>query len=247
MPEPSQKSLVILQSNYIPWKGYFDLMMAADEFVVFDEVQYTRRDWRNRNKIIINGAPAWLTIAVQSKGNYDAPIDAMVVSDAEWARDHWRSIDLNYRKAAYFGDIAPALERAYLEAAGLERLTDINELFLKTLAGLLQIATPIVRSNIVPRTSVDPTQRLVEICSARGATEYISGPAARAYIDREAFTKAGVSLSYANYDGYPVYDQASSAFEHGVSIIDVLMRCGRDGARAQFKSFRDRASFVEPT
>lgn len=241
----TQKTVVILQSNYIPWKGYFDLMAIADEFILYDEVQYTRRDWRNRNRIIINGAPHWLTIPVQTKGDYAAPIDQIQVQDADWARNHWRSIELNYRRAPYFKEIAPVLSATYEKAACLEFLTSINELFLRTIAEILSIPANFSRSNIVERKAQDPTGRLVEICTQRKATRYVSGPAARDYIEEEKFTAAGIALNYANYSGYPVYDQATAKFEHGVSIIDVLFRCGRE-ARTHLKSPRDQSSFLDP-
>ncbi|GLS32777.1 WbqC-like protein family protein [Mesorhizobium albiziae] len=240
-----RKMLVILQSNYIPWKGYFDLLAAADEFFIFDEVQFTRRDWRNRNKLIVAGQPRWLTIPVQTKGRYDAPIDEIEVMGSRWAREHWQTISLNYRRAPFFEEIAPRLEAAYHNAENLTLLTEINELFLKELALILGIRTPLVRDRSVPRTTNDPTARLVEICVSRGATDYLSGPAAKSYIDRAQFDAARIRLHYANYTGYPVYDQGSPAFEHGVSMIDTLMQCGT-AARGHLKSIREDSSLLQP-
>ena len=240
----NEKTIVILQSNYIPWKGYFDLLAAADEFLIFDEVQFTRRDWRNRNKVIVAGKPHWLSIPVQSKGKYEAPIDTMEVSDGIWAEKHWHTIALNYHRAPYFKTIEACLAPGYQQSSKLTLLTEINELFLRTIAGILGITTPILRANIVPRTATDPTERLLEICQARGATTYISGPAAKAYLNPVMFKEAGVDLCFANYSGYPVYDQGGAEFEHGVSMIDTLMRCG-PGARDHLKSLRDARSFVD--
>lgn len=240
-----QKTIVILQSNYIPWKGYFDLIAVADEFIIYDEVQYTRRDWRNRNKIIVNGAPQWLTIPVLSKGNFASPIDEIRVESRDWASNHWRTIEMSYRRAPYFHEMGPALSAAYETAAGLELLTEINEVFLRQIAGLLEIETPLLRSRAIPRTTSDPTDRLIELCAARDATHYVSGPAARSYIDRDKFNRAGIALSYANYDGYPRYEQATSVFEHGVSMIDVLFRCGAD-ARTHLKSLGSKSGFLDP-
>jgi hypothetical protein len=238
------RSLVILQSNYIPWKGYFDLLAAADEFVIFDEVQFTKRDWRNRNRIILNGELHWLTIPVKTAGTFGQPIDEIKVSNPDWTHVHLDCLRQAYRKAAYFSDIFPALEKAYDKARDLNRLTQINELLLGVLAGLLAIETPLVRSQIVPRTTPDPTDRLIEICKARGATCYISGPAAKAYLQRARFDAAGITLKYANYSGYGAYEQGTVAFEHGVSIVDVLMRCGKD-ARHHLKSPAGPESFLD--
>ena len=238
------KSLVILQSNYIPWKGYFDLMAAADEFIIFDEAQFTKNDWRNRNRIIINGKVSWLTIAVRTSGVLGAPIESIDVVDGGWARAHWDTIKQCYRKTPYFTVIAPVLEPLYNGVAHIQKLSEINELFLRALANTLEIQTVISHSNSVPRTTDDPTSRLIEICRARGATTYISGPAAKAYLDKAKFDAVGIDLKFADYSGYPVYDQGTAAFEHGVSIIDLLMQCG-PAARAQLKSFSNRQSFLQ--
>ncbi len=182
---------------------------------------------------------------MQSKGNYDAPIDEIEVTSSQWARDHWRTISLSYQRAPFYAEIGPRLEALYREAADLKLLTEINELFLKNLAGQLDIRTPLLRARAIPRTSDDPTTRLVEICVARGATDYISGPSAAAYIDRAQFDAARVRLHWADYSGYPVYDQGTPVFDHGVSIVDTMMRCG-SAARNQLKSISGDSSLVRP-
>lgn len=222
------KTIAILQSNYIPWKGYFDIVAAVDEFLIFDEVQFTRRDWRNRNKIVIDGALHWLTIPVASKGNYHAPISEIEVSEAGWAEKHWRSIKHAYRKAPFFPSYEAFFQKLYERAAEFRLLTEINELFLREIAAALGLSADIQRTSSIGRRAESPTGRLVEICVARNAGAYVSGPAAKSYIRPEEFTAAGVRLFYANYAGYPPYDQASGSFEPGVSIIDTLMRCGPD-------------------
>jgi WbqC-like protein family len=222
----TQKSIAILQSNYIPWKGYFDIIAAVDEFLIFDEAQFTRRDWRNRNKIVIDGSPHWLTIPVANKGRFEAPIKDIEVSEPGWAEKHWRSIKHAYGKAQFFPLYAPILEETYHRAAALTRLSDINELFLRKIAGTLELTTIFRHTDQVPRQADKPTGRLVEVCLAREATVYVSGPAARDYIQNAEFEAAGVKLMYADYARYPVYDQRSEAFEHRVSVIDTLMRCG---------------------
>jgi hypothetical protein len=238
------KSIAILQSNYIPWKGYFDLIASVDEFLIFDEVQYTRRDWRNRNKIVVQGTVKWLTIPVKAKGQYLGSIEEIETDGNGWAEQHLRTINHAYARADYFSQYKPILEATYLKAAHLPLLTEINELFLRMLAGLLDIETSLTRTNIVPRAATSPTDRLVEICTGRQATEYVSGPAARAYIEPEKFANAGITLKYADYSGYPVYEQHATAFEHGVSVLDLLMRCG-PATRGYLKSPSNRGNFVK--
>jgi hypothetical protein len=240
----NSKIIAILQSNYLPWKGYFDVIAAVDEFLIFDEAQFTRRDWRNRNKIVIDGRPHWLTIPVSSKGRFDAPIAEMEISEEGWAEKHWRSIRHAYGKAPYFPVYGTLLEGLYEKAARLRRLTEINEMFLRALAETLKLTTTLGHTHEIPRLSLTPTARLVEICIGRGATAYLSGPAARSYIQNDEFEAANVSLHYANYAGYPVYDQQSAAFEHGVSVIDTLMRCGPQ-TREHLKSVQRPHGLIE--
>lgn len=239
------KSIAILQSNYIPWKGYFDLMASVDEFLIFDEAQFTRRDWRNRNKIVVDGRLHWLTIPVDSKGRFDAPIHAITIADRDWAEKHWKTIRHAYRKAPFFDRYAAVVEDLYARVAGLELLTRVNEAFLNALARELGVATPFSRTESIPRAAKTATGRLVEICQARGATAYVSGPAARSYIDTAQFEAAGIALGYADYGGYPTYGQELEPFEHGVSVLDLLFRCGPQ-ARDHLKSPCRRETFVRP-
>lgn len=239
----TKKRLVLNQSNYIPWKGYFDLIAASDEFVIFDEVQFTKNDWRNRNRIVLNGKLHWLTIAIKTAGVAKQSIQLAEVSDRGWARVHWETLRQAYRKSPYFGEVGPVLEDTYRQAATTDSLTEINHLFLGVICGLLGVTTGIVRSDAVKRAAETPTQRIIEICKARGATEYLSGPAARAYLQEDQLREAGIALEYADYSGYPEYQQHLPAFEHGVSIVDALFQCGRTGARAMLKSVRAPDSF----
>lgn len=244
MSETRGKVIAILQSNYIPWKGYFDIIAASDEFLIFDDVQFTRRDWRNRNRIVQGGKLLWLTIPVASKGAFEAPINEITVVDRGWAKKHWTSIQHGYAKTAHFKWLAPRLEAAYARAAELDLLTEINELFLRTLADALELTTTFHRTESIPRVAGDPTGRLVEICVARGANIYVSGPAAKSYIEKAQFDGAGVALAYAIYSGYPVYEQGMEPFEPGVSMLDVMFRFGPE-ARSHLKSVSKSQPFLD--
>lgn len=239
------KTVAILQSSYIPWKGYFDIIAAVDEFVIFDEVQYTRRDWRNRNRIVMNGVPKWLTIPVANKGQYDASIKDMHIADRSWAGKHWTSLRHAYGKAPHFALYKAAFEAAYEKAAELDLLTEVNVLFLQTICEILELPARFTHSHDVPRRSTTATGRLVEICTGSHADAYVSGPAARDYIIRDEFSEAEVALYYADYSDYPTYSQGIEPFEHGVSILDTLFHCGPD-ARQQLKSVNPTKTFLQP-
>ncbi len=228
------KKCAIIQSNYIPWKGYFDLINSVDEFILFDDMQYTRRDWRNRNKIKTPNGTAWLTIPVEVKGNYYLKIREMLVSSTEWNKKHWHSVVHNYSKAKFFGEYKDLFEELFL---GTEEkyLSRINFRFLSAICKLLDIKTKISWS--MDYKLVDgKTERLVDLCKQAGAAEYISGPAAKDYIDEELFKKEGIKLEFISYSGYPEYNQLFPPFEHAVSIIDLIFNEGPD-ARKYMKSF----------
>jgi hypothetical protein len=222
--------VAIVQSNYIPWKGYFDLIAACDEFILLDDVQYTRRDWRNRNKIKTPTGVQWMTIAVEVKGKYHQRIRDVTVSEPDWARKHWRMLAQNYGKAPRFRELAGDVERWYDAAAHMPLVTEINEHFLRAVCGTLGITTPIRRSSEF-QLSEGPNERLVSLCTQVGATSYLSGPAAKDYLDTAMFASAGVSVEWMNYDGYPEYPQLFPPFEHGVTVLDLLFNTGSSAAR----------------
>lgn len=229
-----QKTIAILQSNYIPWKGYFDLIHRVDEFILFDDMQYTRRDWRNRNKIKTPQGLLWLSIAVQAKGNYHQHIKDVVISDAGWNRAHWKTISHHYARAKWFSTYRERLEELY---CGCEetRLSRINHRFLVALCEMLGIDTRITWS-MDYRLADGKTERLVDLCKQAGATEYLSGPAAKDYIEEELFAEAGIRLGWMDYSSYPEYEQLYGPFEHHVSIIDLILNEGPQALK-YLKSF----------
>lgn len=219
------KSVAIVQSNYIPWKGYFDLIRSVDEFILFDDMQYTRRDWRNRNRIKTSNGPQWLTIPVQVKGKYYQKIKDTEVSDPNWNHRHWHAISHNYAKAPYFADYKDKFEELYLIQDIW--LSKINYHFISSICDILGIGTNITWS-MDYQIDEGKTERLVSLCQQAGATHYISGPSARDYIDPTLFNMAGIELEYIDYSGYPEYEQLFPPFEHGVSVIDLLFNTGPD-------------------
>jgi hypothetical protein len=222
------KKVAIVQSNYIPWKGYFDLIATVDEFILYDDVQYTRGDWRNRNKIKTPHGLHWLTIPVQVKGKYRQRIRDAEIACPDWAAEHWKKLELNYRRATYYKDIADLLAPLYEESH--RNLSQLNRRFIEVLARYIGVDTTI--SNSWDYTLVDgKTARLANLCAQAGATEYISGPSAKDYIDESVFACQGIKLTWFDYSGYPEYPQLWGSFEHGVTFLDLLFNCGRDARR----------------
>jgi hypothetical protein len=218
------KTIAISQSNYIPWKGYFDMIACVDEFVLYDDMQYTRRDWRNRNKIKTPNGLQWLTVPVEVKGKYEQKIRETAVAGNDWAASHWGSIKANYSKTPHFADVAEWLEPIYRDES-FASLSALNRRFIEAICQYLSIDT-IISNSWDYELLEERSERLASICSQAGADEYVSGPAAKSYMDLEAFSQRGIRVSWFNYDGYPEYEQLWGEFEHGVSILDLLFNCG---------------------
>ena len=216
------KKIAISQSNYIPWKGYFDFINAVDEFVLYDEVQYTKRDWRNRNQIKTPQGLKWLTIPVTASREH--AINEVEVADSSWNEKHWQTIRHMYGKASHFEYFAGDIQMLY-ESANHKALSEINHHFLTGINRMLDINTPLSWSTDY-NSSGDKSERLLSICKSAGADCYITGPAAKAYLDTNLFEREGVMVEWMNYDGYKEYSQLHGEFEHAVSVIDLLFNTG---------------------
>ncbi len=223
------KKVAILQSNYIPWKGYFDLIAAVDEFVLYDDVQYTRHDWRNRNRIKTSQGVQWLTVPVQVKGKFDQKIKDTLIDGPGWAVAHWKALELNYRRAPHFDEVAAWLKPLYL-AESYTHLSRLNARLLGSICAYLGVGTRISRSgdyNLIEGQS----ERLADICVQAGGTTYISGPAAKSYLSESVFAERGIAVAWFDYAGYPEYPQLWGDFVHEVTILDLLFNCGKDAHR----------------
>jgi hypothetical protein len=221
--------ICIIQSCYIPWKGFFDLIGRCDEYVIFDSAQYVKRHWHNRNRIKTAGGVEWLTIPVVTKGRFEQPI-AQVEIEKPWADKHWRTIELAYRRAPFFEPLAPTVKAWYESADKQARLTDVNLIFLQGIARLLGLRTRIVRDTAYPAQGVK-TERLLAIARAAGADRYVSGPSARDYFDESMLQAAGVTAEWMSYEGYPEYPQLHGDFEHAVTTLDLLFNTGPEAQR----------------
>lgn len=201
------------------------MIASVDEFILYDDMQFTRRDWRNRNQIKTAQGLTWLTIPVMNKGNYSEAIKNIRISDHSWADSHWKSIRLSYSRAPHFDLFAQEIESLYARAASIQLLSEVNYLFLGELCRMLGIKTSMTWSM---NYNVDggKSERLINICKQAGATCYLSGPAAKSYLDEAAFEQAGISVEWMDYSNYAPYPQRFGDFAHGVSVIDVLFNCG---------------------
>ena len=218
------KKIAILQSNYIPWKGYFDMIAAVDEFIIYDDVQFTKNDWRNRNKIKTPKGLEWLSIPVGQGIN--RRIRDVVIANSLWQDKHWKSIEANYSRAPHFDEVSSFLKPIYDKRA-YNYLSQINRELIEAVCVFLGISTKI-RNSWDYELGEGKTERLVDLCIQAGANEYISGPSAKNYINPQIFTEKEIKLTWFEYNNYPDYVQLwGGGFQHGVSIIDLLFNCGK--------------------
>ena len=229
------KKIALLQSNYIPWKGYFDIINLVDEFVVYDEAQYTKRDWRNRNLIKTKDGLKWLTIPVQVKGKYKQKINETRVSDKNWAEKHWKTIYHNYSHAGCFEKYRERFEKAYEVAAGMDLLSETNLYLIKLIVEILGIRTEFSQSGQYTLTG-NKSEKIISVCKQAGADTYITGPAAKNYIDETLLAKANIKLTWMDYSDFFEYPQLFPPFNHKVSIIDLIFNVG-NRAKEFMKSF----------
>ena len=221
-----KNKVIITQSNYIPWKGYFSVMKDATHFVVYDDMQYTKRDWRNRNILITPQGPKWLSIPINVKGKFHQKINEAKISDKDWAKKHWNFIEANYRKAPYFSYYKKEFSELYNQQES-NFLTDINLSFIKKINELLNIEIEIIDSREFELKG-DKTEKLLNICLDLEAGEYFTGPAAKDYFNEEIFNEKNIKVTYNSHDSYPQYKQMWSGFNHHVSVLDTLFNVGPD-------------------
>jgi hypothetical protein len=201
------------------------MIASVDEFILYDDMQYTRRDWRNRNQIKTPQGVQWLTVPVQVKGKYDQKIRDTEIDGAEWALLHWKALVQNYRRAPNFIEVATLIEPLYL-AETYTHISQLNRRLIEAVCDFLGIKTVI--SNSWDYKLVDgKTERLADLCAQAGGTEYVSGPAAKDYVEEHMFTERGIKLTWFDYSGYPEYPQLWGEFVHGVTILDLLFNCGK--------------------
>ena len=227
------KRIAISQSNYLPWKGYFDMIAYVDEFVLYDDMQYTKRDWRNRNQIKTIDGLKWLTVPVKVKGKYLQKIRETEIDGSDWVKKHWGAIVQNYKDTPHFKELSAILKSAYFDLNPLT-ISECNRNFIDIICEYLCIETHI--SNSWDYLLIEgKSERLLDICIQAGATEYVSGRAAKGYLNEKLFLDAGIKITWFEYADYPEYPQQFGEFNHFVTILDLLFNKG--GNSSDFMKF----------
>jgi hypothetical protein len=215
--------VAIIQSNYIPWKGYFDIINDSDIFIFLDDVQYTKNDWRNRNKIKTTQGLKWLTIPVGS--NINRLISEVELNNDVWQKDHWAKLESSYGNAKYFEMYKDLFKEIYL-AQKWESLSQLNQFIIKLISKeILGIKSQFINSSDLKGVG-KKQDKVINLIQAVSGDVYISGPAARNYNDDQLFVDEGIELIYKDYSNYPEYEQFIPPFEHGVTILDLIFHKG---------------------
>ncbi len=215
--------VAILQSNYIPWKGVFDMIHQVDKFIFFEDVDYTKRDWRTRNNVKTSSGDVWLTVPVKKMPRGTKIFEIEILNDGKWQKKHLATIKLAYSKAAFFKEYEWILDEIYVNHTW-GKLSEFNMFVTKLLAKVLGINAEFINSVDLATTGAKD-DKLLEICKKVGATHYLSGPAAKDYINDAKFEDANIILEYMDYS-YPEYPQLHGDFNHYVSVLDLIFNCG---------------------
>lgn len=211
-----------IQSSFIPWRGYFDFIASVDVFVFLDDVQYTARDWRNRNKIKTPKGVEWVTVPVVHAGRGLLVCEAKIDYSHGWIKKILGSWSANYGRTEFFNTTVELL--AEIETARYENLSSLNTELTKRICDYLCITTPLISSSELSLVGTK-TDRLIDLLKKLNATAYLSGPSADAYLDKEAFRRNGIRLEYKSYD-YDPYPQLWGSFEGAVTVLDLIANCG---------------------
>ncbi len=220
------KKIAILQSNYIPWKGVFDMINQVDTFVFLEDVQYTTRDWRNRNRILTENGAKWITVPIKNKERRQQLIcEAEININENWQKKHLNSFNVHYSKSPFYKDYRWILDDLY-QSKKWNKISDFNIYAIKLISKVLKIKIEFKNSTEL-HTIGCKDDKLIDICKSLNATHYLSGPAAQNYIMPEKFEKANIQLEYMKYE-YPRYNQLYEPFNHYVTILDLIFNCGQD-------------------
>jgi hypothetical protein len=233
------KTVAVIQSSYIPWKGYFDIIHDADVFVFYDDVQFTKQDWRSRNRIKSPQGPQWLSLPVGER--LDRRICDVRFGNDRWARKHWKTLAHCYSGTPHFEALRPFLEETYLHRTW-PSLSELNQFVTRFIAReLLGITTEFYDSTAWSLNGAK-SDRLLDLLVQVGASKYISGPAARSYLDEARIADVGIELVYKDYSGYPEYPQSFPPFDHQVTVLDLLCNVGAKDSPWYIWGWRSNAS-----
>lgn len=212
----------VIQSNYLPWRGYFDFIRSVDLFVFYDDVQYTKNDWRNRNKIKTARGAEWITVPVFNRHLSQLICESPIDHASGWGLKHRRLLETHYKEAPHRDCMLSLVED--LGTGEESSISELNIGLIRRICAFLHIPTPTMLSSDLELQG-RKSERLISLLKHVGATTYLSGPAADAYLDKDAFRQNGIALEYKSYD-YAPYPQLWGGFDGALTILDLIANCG---------------------
>lgn len=224
-------NVVILQPSYIPWRGYFDQIRKADLFIFYNDVQYDKHGWRNRNQIKTSQGKQWITIPVHSKGvTAGVPIcDVKIDWSKPWSQNHLKALTFAYKKAPHFEACRTWLDTVFERRD--EYLADFTIWLTMDIARRIGIShTKFMNSSDIPNITGQKTDRLIQILQHVGATHYMSGASAKDYMEPAKFEEAGITFEYMQYN-YPEYPQLYPPYDPYITILDLIFMTGWDALK----------------
>jgi WbqC-like protein family len=220
------RTLVVLQPGYLPWLGFFDQMRRSDIFVFYDDVQFDKHGWRNRNRIKSPAGPHWLTVPVRHEGLGQLILEVEIDNRQPWVRKHVGAIRQFYAGAAHLKRYLPELEALFERR--WERIVDLDLALIEQMCRWLGLSRRTVRSSELT-VGGERTERLLNLCLHFGASRYLSGDSAKEYLDVDLFARHGVRVEWQGYR-HPVYPQQHGEFVPYLSALDLLLNCGDESA-----------------
>lgn len=213
-----------MQPYLFPYIGYFQLLHAVDRFVVYDDVAFIKQGWINRNRILINGQPSYFTVPVKHASSFTLTRDTVIDDDRQherWSEKMLKTFENAYRRAPEFARVFPVVESVFTRPTN--RIAELAVASIKSVAALLDIRTEWVESSTqYDNAHLKGEHRVLAICKAECATDYVNLPGGRELYAREHFEAAGICLRF--IESRPIqYSQFAPAFVPSLSIVDVLM------------------------
>jgi len=215
--------LAIHQPQYLPWLGYLDKIDRAEQFIVLNTVQFKKNEWQNRNRIRTAQGWQWLTVPVLHRFGQTLG-EVRINPSSDWQSKHLRALEVHYARAPFRDRVLRGL--ACVLNQQWDRLADLNLAVLRWMLDAFGIKTPLrLASELHVRE--EPTDRLIDLCRAAGATHYLAGAGAAQYMDVPRFEVSGVKLVVQNFR-HPVYAQCYEPFIPGLSALDLLFMRGEE-------------------
>jgi len=225
------KRITLLQSNFLPWRGYFDFMANSDEFIVYDSCQYTVNDWRNRNQIKTHDGVRWITVPVITKGRFGQRITDAQVVDHRWIRTHLSTLAASLGKAPQAGPALEMLGECYAAAANTQWLHDINVGFLEAIHASFGFNCRLSDDSQYGIDTLDeltPSAKVAELVQRAGGTRYLTGPRGLDYLEPDDFAARAIAIDVLDYSTLAPYPQLYGDFVDHLSVIDLLANVGTD-------------------